>query len=443
MAETALAGDGARASDAPPPGSPRSWPAVPRRALTLSGAEARLPDTIAEFQQTLRRFALEVLRPTGIRLDRMTPEQVIAADSPYWDVRRQYLDLGINLETLAGMEPAERALMFSIVFEELGYGDAGLAISMGAALLPQYISAKFGNQALLQRFPDTLIGCWGITEPDHGSDTLDPSASAARPGGQYGRPNCVATFGADKIVLNGQKSAWVSNGTIAKVCILYCAADTGAGPDPHRGCVLVLPLDLDGISRGKPLDKLGQRALNQGEIYFDNVEVPLQYVLAGPEDYARAVYCIHSEANSLMGSVFTGLAHAAYDLALDYAHERRQGGAPIIRHQSVQTRLFHMYRKVEMARALTRRVLAFNGTEPMPALQAGMAAKISCTQIAFEVTSDALQIFGGNGLTREYPLEKMLRDARASMIEDGCNEILAIKGGTYLMDHERLHTDGD
>ncbi len=436
MAETArvIAPAGAPA----PYGSPLSWPALPKRQLTLSGAEPRLPDTIAEFQHTLRRFALDVMRPTGIALDRMTPEEVIAPGSPLWTFRRQYLELGISLETLAAFEPAERALMFSIVFEELGYGDAGLAISTGAGILPQYLAAKFGNAFLGQRFPDTLLGCWGITEPDHGSDTLDPSRSAAHPQGRYGRPNCVATFRDGRIIVNGQKSAWVSNGTIAQVSILYCAADTGAGPDPDRGCVLVFPLDLPGITRGKPLDKLGQRALNQGEIYFDNVEVPPEYLLAGPDDYARAVYCIHSEANSLMGSVFTGVAAAAYDLALAYAHERRQGGVPIIRHQSVAARLFRMYRRVESARALTRRVLAFNGTEDMPALQAGMAAKVTCTETAFEVASEALQIFGGNGLTRDYPVEKLLRDARASMIEDGCNDILSIKGGTYLVDPDRL-----
>jgi len=176
--------------------SPNEWPAVPRRALTPTGAEAQLPDTIAEFQRNLRRFALEVMRPIGIELDRMSPEQVIAPQSPYWRFRRQYLDLGVSLEALAAFEPAERALVFSIVFEELGYGDAGLAISTGAGILPQYIAARFGNRTLMERFPDTLLGCWAITEPDHGSDTLDCTRSIAYPHSGYGRPNCVATYSA-------------------------------------------------------------------------------------------------------------------------------------------------------------------------------------------------------------------------------------------------------
>ena len=99
-----------------------------------------------------------------------------------------------------------------------------------------------------------------------------------------------------------------------------------------------------------------------------------------------------------------------------------------------------MFRKVEISRSVTRRGLNFNNDPKLgtPSLCAAMFSKTTGTQHAFEVTSDALQIFGGNGLTKEYPLEKMLRDARASLIEDGCNEVLAIKGGSYLIDSEKL-----
>lgn len=417
-----------------------NWPKKPAGKLGISGAEPSLPEHIAEFQKTLREFALNIARPIGIELDRLSPEEVIAEGSRYWEFREKYLELGVTIEALSEMPPQEAALLFSILFEELGYGDAGLAISVGAAILPQWISAKFGRTDLLEEFPDSVLGCWGITEPDHGSDMLDPSLSAAHPGGRYGRPNIVADLRGEDIILNGQKAAWVSNGVIADVCILYCAADTGNGPDAQDGCALVFPMNLPGISRGKPLDKLGQRALNQGEIFFDNVRIPRKYLLAGPEDYQRAVYCIHAEANALMGATFTGLAQAAADLALDYAHERVAGGTQIINHQSVKTRLFHMFRKVEVSRAITRRGLDYNNdpATAVPSLCAAMFSKTTGTQHCFEVCSDALQIFGGNGLTKEYPMEKMLRDARASLIEDGCNEVLAIKGGSYLIDPERL-----
>ncbi|MBU73320.1 MAG: acyl-CoA dehydrogenase [Spongiibacter sp.] len=416
------------------------WPPVPSGGLTISGAESGLPEHIAEFQKTLRDFAVNVVRPIGEKLDKMTPEEVAAKDSPYWEFRRKYMELGISVDEITKMPRQEAALLFSILYEELGYGDAGLAISMGVAILPQWISAKFGRIDLLEEFPESLLGCWAITEPDHGSDMLDSAGHIAHPTGNYGRPNLVADLSGEDIVLNGQKSAWVSNGTIADLCILYCTADEGSGPNPRQGAVIIVPLDLPGVSRGKPLDKLGQRALNQGEIFFDNVIVPRKYLLAGPANYHRAVYCIHTEANALMGATFTGLAQAASDIALDYAHERIAGGTQIINHQSVRSRIFHLFRKTELSRSITRRALAYNNQEDIavPSLCAAMFAKTTSTQNSFEVCSDALQIFGGNGLTKEYAIEKMFRDARASLIEDGCNEILAIKGGSYLIDEEKL-----
>jgi len=421
-----------------PVAEPAHTPTSPKPRLGPLGAQPALSETAAMVQQTMHRFAEDVLRPVGIVLDRMTPDAVIAPDSPFWKARKQYIDLGFTIESIFELPPAERAEVLCVLFEELGWGDAGQAISIGAGLLPAFMAAAFGNRFLMERFPDTMLGCWGITEPDHGSDSLDANRMIFHSQGKYGRPNCVATLDGDSVVINGQKSAWVSNGTIAEVCILYCAADSGNGPDPRRGCVVYVPMDAPGVSRGKPLDKMGQRALNQGEIYFDNVRLSQEYLLAGPEDYLAAVYAIHTFANSIMATVFTGTARSAYELALDYAHERKQGGVPIIRHQAVAHRLFHLARKVECSRALAQRVVHYNLTNDPPALHAGMMAKVTSTQHAFEVASDALQIFGGNGLTREYPIEKILRDARASMIEDGCNEVLAIKGGGYLVDEERV-----
>lgn len=117
----------------------------------------------------------------------------------------------------------------------------------------------------------------------------------------------------------------------------------------------------------------------------------------------------------------------------DYAHERKQGGVSIIQHQSVRSRLLHMFRRVEIARALARRNVEYNTLHGNTALIGAVSTKITSTQTAFDVASEALQMFGGNGLTLEYPLEKLLRDARASMIEDGCNEVLAMKGGSELI----------
>lgn len=406
--------------------------------LTPLGAEPDFSDTAAAIQATGRRFASEVLRPLGRRLDRMTPEEVIAPESPLWAMYGQFAALGFGVDDLLALEPAERARTMAILFEELGWGDAGLAISIGAGLIPAMVSAILGNPFCRSIATDVKLGCWMITEPDHGSDALDPARMVFHPQGNYGRPNCVVKIEDDGLVITGQKAAWVSNGTIGQVGILYAACDSGSGPDTEHGAVVIVPMDTPGITRGKPLDKLGQRALNQGEIYFDNVRLSKAHLLAGPQQYQQATYLVHTLANGLMSAVFVGCARSAYDLALAYAHERRAGGVPIIRHQQVAWRLFHMFRKVEAACALSRRVLHYNFQAPVMALQAAMAAKVTATQTAFEVASEAVQIHGGNGLTRDYPVEKILRDARAALIEDGCNEVLAIKGGYHLIDPDLL-----
>ncbi|MFQ5700040.1 MAG: acyl-CoA dehydrogenase family protein [Myxococcota bacterium] len=102
-----------------------------------------------------------------------------------------------------------------------------------------------------------------------------------------------------------------------------------------------------------------------------------------------------------------------------------QGGKPIFEHQNIKGKLFRMFARVEAARSLARRVMIYNSTQP-PVVQYSIASKTFCTQTAFDVASDAVQIYGGNGLSREYPVEKLLRDARASMIEDGCNDLLGL-----------------
>jgi acyl-CoA dehydrogenase len=154
-------------------------------------------------------------------------------------------------------------------------------------------------------------------------------------------------------------------------------------------------------------------------------------MIVGPDAYAMVVEGVLTMANASMGAIFVGLGRAALELALAYAKERVQGGVPIFEHQSVKARLFKMFMHVEAARSLAWRVMLYNSTNP-PLVQYSIASKVFCTNTAFEVASAALQVFGGNGLTREYPIEKMLRDARASMIEDGCNDVLSLVGAAKL-----------
>lgn len=403
--------------------------------LPISGLEPTLSEMEQAIQDTTHRFAEEVLRPAGIALDKLSAEDMIAPESLLWEVLEKSQDLGLNLTAMMELEPIERVRLLAIASEELAWGDAGLAGAILVNHFPVMYSLMAGNTAMAE-YCEGKRGCWAITEPDHGSDMLDVEASLRLEGSSYGRPNCVARIEGDKIIIKGQKSAWVSGAMTAEVCALYCHAEVDGEVVP--GISVIVPLDAKGVSRGKPLDKIGLRCLNQGELYFDNVEVPLSHLLAGPDTYADLVQLTLAEANPHVGLMFVGAARAAYEHALAYAHERKQGGVAIILHQNVRYRLFHMFRKVEASRALVRRAMEYNATAPRPALQGSAAAKVTATQSAFEVASDALQIFGGNGVTKEYPVEKLLRDTRAGLIADGCNEFLALKGGSLLINPDLL-----
>ncbi len=400
--------------------------------MDRSEVEPGLSPEGQEILRTAHRFALDVMRPAGLELDRLAdPAEVIAPGSVLWDVHDTYRRIGIReLSELEGFEPAELALLTAMVNEELGWGDSGLAISLSVANFPRFFAALTGDEELTDRYfssDSTAIGCWAITEPDHGSDTLGFTEAAFDDPGV--RANCVARRQGDDYVINGTKAAWVSNGTIADVAALFCTIDGDAGF--AKGGVCIVPLDGPGVSRGRPLDKLGQRALPQGEIHFDEVRIPARWMVIEPDLYTFTVESVLAMANAHMGTAFVGVARAGYELALDYARERRQGGVALIEHPAVRSRLFKMFTKVEAARSLARRV-AVMGAVGTPEVRYSIASKTFCTATAFEVASEAIQILGGNGLAREYPAEKLFRDARASMIEDGCNEMLSIVGGARL-----------
>jgi alkylation response protein AidB-like acyl-CoA dehydrogenase len=400
--------------------------------MSIADLEVDLTSEELAVVESVHRFAEEVMRPIGRELDLLTPEEVVADGSPLWTVFERYRELGIDdLRTGAAagdLSPEQSARLQCMVGETLGWGDAGLAISLGVSTFPRAMATLSGNPELIERFGDPAgIGCWPITEPDHGSDLIYYGGNLAE---MPGRPNCIARKDGDDFVITGTKAAWVSNGTIATAAALFCAVDLGDGE--LRGLAgFLVPLDEPGVSRGKPLDKLGQRALNQGEIFFEEVRLPAHHLVVHPDMSAFSQDMVLSIANGGMGTTFVGLAQAALDLAVDYAKERVQGGGTIFRHQSVRARLFEMYRKVEAARGLNRRTIRLNASMT-PRLQMAIASKVTSTQAAFEVASEALQIFGGNGLSREYPIEKLLRDARASMIEDGCNHVLSLVGAERL-----------
>jgi len=324
-----------------------------------------------------------------------------------------------------------------IFWEELSWGSAGLAVSLGVDSFPAFFASMMGEEALTKNIIEpyvndtqcNFIGCWAITEPDHGSDTLmvgtpffkDPKITG----------NVKARREGDEWVINGQKSAWVSNGPHATHALLFLNIDQSLGM--AGGGIAIMPLNLPGVSKGRPLDKMGQREVPQGEIIFDNVRIPGWCMIADPDTYEAMVDMTLSTANACMGAIYTGVARAAFEEALAYSKERVQGGKPISRHQLVQKKLFDMFMKVETCRAFSRQAMVYNMSAFPPKLEYSIASKVYCTQAAFEVANEAVQIFGGYGVSKEYFIEALFRDTRAAMIEDGSNDVLSLAAAEAIL----------
>ena len=394
-----------------------------------------LTEEMLTIRERCRQFAREVLRPIGAKLDRMSAEEVIARGSPLWDVLRRYKELGFGGAaqfTESDLTPAQKALLHGLVLEELAWGDVGLMITCGLYNISPVVAQGFGRPDLAEFFGKRdEIGCLAVTEPGHGSDHVAFTEPAYRDTSI--KPSLKVRRQGEDYVLNGQKAAWVSCGSIAGSATVFAVfEDSKAGL--ADGVVLLMPLDLPGVTRGKPLEKIGQRSLNQGEIFFDDVLVPRRFMVAeGPDAYPLIWEGYLGNANTHMGQQFVGVARAAFDHALAYAKQRVQGGRPIFEHQAVKVRLFNMFQKVEAARSHARRVAIAAAVKPggVP-FQHATSSKVFCTQMAFEVSSEAIQVLGGNGLTREYPVEKIFRDARASLIEDGENGMLGLMAAARL-----------
>ncbi len=399
-----------------------------------------LTDEQIALKKSVHKFAKEVLRPAAMQLDALAgPEEVLKRESVYWDVMRQMKELGYHTAFIPdhfggmGLSPLE----LHIFWEEIAWGSVGLAVSLGVDSFPAFFAALIGTDELVKNIVEpfvsstdcSFIGCWAITEPDHGSDTLmvgtpyfhDPRITG----------NVKARRDGDGWVINGQKSSWVSNGPNATHALLFLNIDQSMGM--AGGGIAVVPLDLPGVSRGKPLNKMGQRELPQGEIFFDNVRVPGWCLVADPDTYEAMLDMTLATANATMGAFFTGVARAAFEEALRYSKERVQGGKPLCEHQLVQKKLFDMFMKVETCRAISRKAYIYNMSVSPPRTEYSIASKVYCTQAAFEVAHEAVQIFGGYGVSREYYVEKLFRDARAALIEDGSNDILSLTAAEAIL----------
>lgn len=407
-----------------------------------------LPAEIAEIQAHARDFVTNELAPAEAAIDRITDPEGAYTGAEMKAILSRLYEMGFHKLTL----PADAGglglpgLAGSIVLEELAVGGAGLASHMLVAPIAAYMINMFqlgGRDPVYKDYLEAFVAdtsgrhssCWAITEPEVGSDIFTFGADdihfntkAAHNDGDAAPTTAVREGGGWRI--DGAKSAFVSNGYLADFVLLMAAVD--ADTDMAGTGVFLVPGDLDGMSRGRPLDKVGLRALNQAEIFFDSVWVPDEMLIvpAGPM-YRTILEFIVTSGNTSVGLLAVGVARAAYEAALAHAKERHQGGQAIFDHQLVRMKLFDAYRSIEAARLLLWKS-AWLVSENRPDLRLAMAARTVASEMAMRVTNEMVQVFGGYGISREYPVEKHYRDAKPLCIMDGTVERVSMQASQQL-----------
>jgi acyl-CoA dehydrogenase len=368
-------------------------------------------------------FAEQVVRPAAAEWDERE-------DTP-WPIIAEAQKIGLyGFEALAQFYADESGLMLPIVNEELFWGDAGIGMAiMGTSLA---VAAIFG-QGTGEQAGEWIPQCFGtpeepavaafcVSEPDAGSDVSSL------------RTRAVYDEAKDEWVLNGQK-AWATNGGIAGVHVIVASVDRDLGA---RGqAAFIVPPGTTGLNMGTKVKKHGLRASHTADVFLDDCRIPGSCLLGGKEKLderlARAREGGESRRQAAMqtfeatrptvGAQAIGIARAAYEYALDYAREREQFGRPIIDNQAIAFTLADMKMEIDAARLLVWRA-AWMGRSGRPFENAeGSMSKLKAGEVAVWATERAIQILGGNGYTREYPVERMHRDAKIYTIFEGTSEI--------------------
>ncbi len=364
----------------------------------------RLSDDERALQETARKFARDVMRPKAAHCD----EHSIFPK----DIVQQAHELGLLNMTI----PPELGgtglshLAQCIVAEELAWGCAGMATSMIAndlALLPIHIG---GSPEQKQRFVKPFsekfkLASFGLTEPGAGSDVAGMSTVARRDGDHY--------------VINGQKQ-WITNGEYADQYTIFCSTDKAKR---HKGIMaIVIEGRPKGFSTGKHENKMGQRASNTVTLTLEDVRVPVANRLGEEGEGFRIAMETLDNSRPITAMLAIGVARAAMEHAIDYAKQRTQFGKPIAEFQAVQFMIADMAKDTHAAR-----LLAYQSAQMLDDGQKNTLvssyAKCFAADTGMRVTTDAVQVFGGYGYSKEFPVEKLMRDAKLIQIYEGTSQI--------------------
>jgi len=383
-----------------------------------------LNDDQIQLREWVHGFALDVLRPNAEEWDERE-------EFP-WPIVQEAAKVGLyGFDFMANGIADKTGLTLPIAIEELFWGDAGIALSIfGSGLAAAAISGNGTMDQVIEWVPqcygdadNVLLGALCASEPDAGSDV-----------GGY-RTRAVYQEATDEWVLNGTK-AWITNGGIANIHVVVAVVDPTVGSKGHAS--FVIPPGSKGLSMGQKYKKHGIKASHTSEVVLDDVRIPGKCLLGGKEklDAKLAKARQHEKTGEkqpamatfeatrpTVGAMAVGIARAAYEYSLQYAKDRVAFGEPIIMKQGIAFKLADMAMEIDAARLLVWRA-AWMAHNKVPFKQGeGSMSKLKASEVAVRATEDAIQILGGYGYTREYPVERWHRDAKIMTIFEGTSEI--------------------
>jgi short-chain 2-methylacyl-CoA dehydrogenase len=367
-------------------------------------ALTQLSEEESLFRETVRRFARERIAP----LVRAMDDRAVFDK----DLLHQLFALGLMGLEIPEQYGGQGGDFFQCVLaiEEISAVDpsAGVVVDVQNTIVNNAI-LRWGNEAQKSTYLPMLaahtVGAYALSEAGSGSDAFALATTAARIGGHY--------------LLNGRK-LWISNAAEAGIFVLFANANPDAG---HRGITAFLvDRDFPGFEVGKKEDKLGMRASSTCELILDNCRVPAESVLGQPGNGYKIAIETLNEGRIAIGSQMVGLAQGALGHATKYAKERKQFGKPIAEFQAVQFDLARMATEVEAARLLVYNAARLRDAG-LPFVKEAAMAKYYAAEVAEKVASKAIEIHGGVGVTKDYPVEKLYRDAKIGRIYEGTANI--------------------
>ena len=368
--------------------------------------------------QLARDFAREHIAPHAARwdaekhFDRPTIDRLGELGFLGMLVSEAYDGLGLDTVT------------YLMALEEIAAADASVAVSVAVHnSLPTQMLLRHGTESQKERWlkpmaRGELLGAFALSEADAGSDAAGMRARAVPSG--------------DGWVLNGAK-AWVSNGGTADVILAMVRTDGEGAPRGARGIgCFIVPRGTPGVVPGKPEDKMGLRASNTSALFFQDVRLGADHLLGDAS--SGFVYALEALDCGRLGiaAQACGIARSALEHAVRYAAERRQFGRPIKDFEAIQFKLADMATRLAAARALLHEAARRRDTGERSTRWSAMA-KLFCSETAMWVTSQAVQVFGGYGFMRDYPVERLMRDAKATEIYEGTSEIQRLVIGRELL----------